>query len=313
MKTGFSKKSLPQKMAIIIGSVLVILNSLILINDFLFHDTQIFQIKQIGIKAFKTQVLFYLLRFTFITVHINAFMAISLLIYGTSKKHQFFARRLLNFAMAYFILGIIIYWSAVSFELHARFNRMQEKLPNHLQNKKFYQYFHIYFTHMTTFILGFIGYGFAKNDLILVKRDIWNSSVYPAIYLLMFTISYSIIFANGYNKTQGSYTDKIIGGHSYAAVLYQFIALAKPLFMENPDPNIPIWFVWTKAVFIDLLIFACIILGAVLITFCLQKFFKIKTFANEKEYKTERDIFYQNYLNHNTAEIVQNSTQAQSQ
>ncbi|MDD1373094.1 hypothetical protein [Metamycoplasma hyosynoviae] len=306
MKTQFSKKSLSHKMAIIIGSILVILNSLILINDFLFHDTQIFQIKKIGMKVFKTQILFYLFRFTFITVHINAFMAISLLIYGTSKKYQFFARRLLTFAMTYFILGIIIYWSAVSFELHARFDRMQEKLPNHLQNKKFYQYFHIYFTHMTTFILGFVGYGFAKNDLIFVKRDIWNSTVYSAMYLLMFTIIYSIIFSNGYNKTPGSYADKMLGGHKEVAVLYQFIALAKPLFMDNPDPNIPIWLTWAKVIIIDLIIFACIILGTTLIAFCLQKFFKIKTFTNEKEYRKERDIFYQNYL---TSSTLSNQTE----
>ncbi|GAA7948682.1 hypothetical protein COL447_17340 [Helicobacter pylori] len=49
------------------------------------------------------------MRFTYLTVHINVFMGAALINYALNKKFQVFARRLINFAVTLFVVGVVIY------------------------------------------------------------------------------------------------------------------------------------------------------------------------------------------------------------
>ncbi|GAA7948680.1 hypothetical protein COL447_17330 [Helicobacter pylori] len=51
-------------------------------------------------------------------------------------------------------------------ELHNRFNKMTD------ETKKLHEYLHVFVSHGLTLIIGLAGYGFAKQDLVMVKRDI---------------------------------------------------------------------------------------------------------------------------------------------
>ena len=288
------KMSISRKVSLWCGIFIISIIAISLINDLLFYDTALndgtlllFK-KNLSIaeKAdLKNGLISFSMRFTYLTVHINVFIGVALINYAVNKKFQIFARRLLNFAITLFIVGVVIYWIFISMELHNRFNKMSD------ETKKFHEYLHVFVSHGLTLIIGLAGYGFAKQDLVMVKKDVWYSTIYVAFYIICYLIMFSMLFSKAYNGTVGTYEQKMEAGHDATRYLYRFIDPTRPLFMQNPIKDVSNKLLWTKAILLDILLFGTLILSTPLTQFCLQKFLHIKTFANEKEYREFRNNF----------------------
>lgn len=117
-----SLKMTPNKIvALIIGIVLLTFLVGSLINDLIFYDTYDFNNGQSLLfkhnktkeewAIFKDKFIWqFLMRFTYLTVHINLLASVSLINYALNKKYQLSARRFLNFAFTYLVFGVILYW-----------------------------------------------------------------------------------------------------------------------------------------------------------------------------------------------------------
>lgn len=110
------------------------------------------------------------------------------------------------------------------------------------------------------------------------------------IYIIGMFIMWAAKFIPAYQKTTGNYVDKMNAGNEAVKYLYQFINFAKPVFMKNPiiyggnkivSPSL----LWTKAIFLDILLIVCLFAMAPFLMFIWKQLFKIKTFKNVKEYK----------------------------
>ena len=288
------KMSISRKVSLWCGIFIVAIIAISLINDLLFYDTALSDGTPLLFKRnltiaekadLKNGLVNFSMRFTYLTVHINVFMGAALINYALNKKFQVFARRLINFAVTLFVVGVVIYWVFISMELHNRFNKMTD------ETKKLHEYLHVFVSHGLTSIIGLAGYGFAKQDLVMVKRDIWYSTIYVAFYIICYLIMFSMLFSKAYNGTVGTYEQKMNAGHEATKYLYRFIDPTRPLFMQNPISGVSNKLLWTKAILLDILLFGTLILSTPLTQFCLQKFLHIKTFSNEKEYREFRTNF----------------------
>ena len=112
----------------------------------------------------RKHVKLWALRFTFLTIHINVFMCVSLVNYVLNKKYQVFARRLLNFAMTIFTAGVILYWVFISYELH---NHFQTQFKYN-EIRRFHEFIHVFMSHGFTWIIALAAYILARKDLVII-------------------------------------------------------------------------------------------------------------------------------------------------
>ncbi len=303
--TKESLKMTPNKIvALIIGIVLLTFLVGSLINDLIFYDTYDFNSGQSLLfkhnkskeewAIFKDKFIWqFLMRFTYLTVHINLLASVSLINYALNKKYQLSARRFLNFAFTYLVFGVILYWGFVSFRLTERFTG----------RLKWYNYFHVYLSHLIMPIFAFVGFLFAKNDLIMWKRDIAWSTFYVAGYIFFYFVMYTTLFVkafNGYKPEPGLTSDQIYlkrmeAGNAATTFLYDFLHFAKPLFSENPYKGFSHTLIWTKAILIDIILVAFLISISPLLMFTFKYLFKIKMLKTKEEYLEYKKILKENW------------------
>ena len=233
------------------------------------------------------------MRFTYLTVHINLLASVSLINYALNKKYQLSARRFLNFAFTYLIFGVILYWGFISYRLTDRFSG-----PT-----KWYNYFHVYLSHLIMPIFAFIGYFFTKNDLVMWKRDIGWSVLYVFGYIFFYFVMYMTLFVNaykGYKPLPGMTPDEIYlkrmeAGNTAVTYMYDFLHFTKPLFTENPHKGFSHKLIWAKTILIDVFLVAFLLSISPLFMISFKYMLKIKFLKTKEEYKQYKTLLRENW------------------
>lgn len=95
----------------------------------------------------------------------------------------------------------------------------------------------------------------------------------------------AVMFIKAYNNASGTYEQKMVVGHKATWYLYQFIVFTRPLFMQNPILNVSKILLWSKTIFLNVVLYVTLLGGTSLCMLCYWRMFKIRLFQTEKEYR----------------------------